>query len=387
MTVDTVEEYWGWSQVESAFENASEESLGRFCSDFGSFLGVSREIVHPVPSGRSGLKRLLQARNDCRRAVMVPAFNCSVVEDAICEAGYQAKTYDFSSPSIRFDWRKICSEIDDSVGVLIITHYFGVPTDFRAVLEHCAYHNVAIIEDCAHTFGGEIAGRPAGTVGDASIFSFNYDKPISLGWGGVVLVNNKIAFPDMVERESQSGSIVRELKLLRQFADSMAMRRKSIPFEQSLAYKIKRRLRLSGPNQWSPNRASSIGSVQAELGRWCLQRYPEVQCTRTRNAEFLASRLKFQTWPVESTVQPAWLRQKVFVNSYENVRRLSKTLQRRGYRVGNFNWPQVLKGHGVSHTKQAFGLAALWLDVPIHQNMDKAALDEVIEVFSSLQNI
>lgn len=183
--VDTVEEFWTWAEVEAARAEATNDSLEHFSDSFARTLGVETNAVHLMPSGHQGLAWLLRARKEARRRVLVPAFNCSVVHEAIEAAGHEAKLYDFSPKPGRFDWEQVIGAIDDSVGVLIVTHYFGVPIDFRPVLKHCADRGIAVIEDCAHTFGGVLAGRQAGNIGDAAIFSFNYDKPISLGWVGV----------------------------------------------------------------------------------------------------------------------------------------------------------------------------------------------------------
>ena len=133
---DTVEEFWTCEHIQLAYERASQSSLGDFRADFGRYLGVAEDCLHLMPSGHLGLEWMLSAKHDPRRLVMVPAFNCSVVQDAITAAGCRSQAYDFSPRPGRFDWQKVIEEMNPSVGVLIVTHYFGVPIDFRPILEY-----------------------------------------------------------------------------------------------------------------------------------------------------------------------------------------------------------------------------------------------------------
>lgn len=104
---DTVEEFWTLEQVQQAFKQAGSASLTRFRDNLGIFLGVPAKAIHLMPSDHQGLEWLLRSKRDRRRMVMVPAFNCSVVQAAIEAAGYKAQLYDFSPRPGEFDWRQI----------------------------------------------------------------------------------------------------------------------------------------------------------------------------------------------------------------------------------------------------------------------------------------
>lgn len=383
--LDTVEEFWTWEQVEQSRAIAGDSSREAFAKDFSCFIGVDADRVHLMPSGHQGLEWLLRARLDSRRCVMLPAFNCSVVQDAVTSAGLDSQLYDFSSKPGVFDWGRVIDEITPNVGVLIVTHYFGVPIDFRPVFEYCVANGITIIEDCAHTLGGTVAGQQVGTLADAAIFSFNYDKPISLGWGGVAVINNPSAFDATRSSNYQVPQVEEEMALLRQFVLAKAQHRRMIPYQNFLLIRVLRRLRLLSPIEFSKSSDISIGAVQAELGRWCLARYPQISQSRNRNAQVLDSLVALKTWPVDANVIPAWLKQKICVPNTNQQRWLSGRFQRKGIRIGNFNWPRLLKDLAPTKYIHASDAATNWIDVPVHQNISESHMNQIVSVLKDAE--
>lgn len=383
-TFDTVEEFWTWRDIEAARERAGHESLTRFLEAFGRFLGVPQDRLWLMPSGHQGLEWLLRCRLDTRRQVLVPAFNCSVVQDAIEAAGYQSRLYDFSPQPGQFDWEQVISAMDDETGVLIVTHYFGVPVNFRPVLEACEQRGIVVIEDCAHTLGGLIGDQLAGTLGDASVFSFNYDKPISLGWGGVSVINNVAAFDAVFSDDYRVPKPGEEIGLLHDFVEAMDYRRKMIPRRQSISLRLLRRVLMTKYKNFCKDPSLSIGPIQAELGKWCLSRYSDALSKRIANANYLGQNIKQSTWHCGSDTLPAWVKQKVYIRNKGDLSRVSSRLQREGLRCGNFNWPVLIGDGRNGDYPHAYEAASLWMDVPIHQNLEKINLDQVISLLSEI---
>lgn len=385
-SIDTVEEFWNWEQIEESHERANECSLYEFVHEFAGYLGVETDGVFPMPSGHQGLELLLEAKIDPRRVVMMPAFNCGVVQEAIESAGYRIKVYDFSPGVGQFDWNRVVDAITPEVGVVIVTHYFGVPTDFRWLKEYCKANDILLIEDCAQTLGGRIAGSQVGTLGDAAIFSFNYDKPISLAWGGMVVVNRAEAF-NGGELHSNRFHIPEkevELVLLREFGAAMGVRRRSIYYQYSKIIRLVKRDSFMKSGAFRKDPRISMGAVQAELGRWCLSRYSDIQEVRNRNSELFANRVSLPTWPSASDIQPAWLKQKVCIGDPRILRRISKSLQRNGIRAGNFNWRRLVDGEGLDCCTLAEQATWYWMDVPIHQGMSEADIEGVVADIKAL---
>lgn len=67
---------------------------------------------------------------------------------------------------------------------VIPVHLAGWPVDMPAIMELAGQHGLWVLEDCAQAHGAEIDGRPVGSFGHASAFSFCQDKIISTGGEG-----------------------------------------------------------------------------------------------------------------------------------------------------------------------------------------------------------
>jgi dTDP-4-amino-4,6-dideoxygalactose transaminase len=78
---------------------------------------------------------------------------------------------------------------------IVPVHLLGHPADLAPILEAAARHGVRIVEDAAEALGsrwaaGALDGRAPGTVGDFGIYSFNFNKVISTGGGGMVVARD-----------------------------------------------------------------------------------------------------------------------------------------------------------------------------------------------------
>lgn len=79
---------------------------------------------------------------------------------------------------------------------VIVVHYQGVAAEMDEILAAAKRHNIAVLEDCAESFGASYKGRPVGSMGDIASFSFQYNKVLSSGEGGAVVTSN----PRLYER-------------------------------------------------------------------------------------------------------------------------------------------------------------------------------------------
>ncbi len=80
-------------------------------------------------------------------------------------------------------------------GALVAVHLLGQPADLADLMEVCEKVGVPVIEDAAEALGaswtrGPLAGRKVGTVGRAGCFSFNGNKVITSGGGGMIVTDD-----------------------------------------------------------------------------------------------------------------------------------------------------------------------------------------------------
>ncbi|MFK7160470.1 LegC family aminotransferase [Marinospirillum sp. MEB164] len=68
-------------------------------------------------------------------------------------------------------------------------HAFGHPADLDGLCEVAQRWNLALVEDAAESLGSFYKGRHTGTLGTVGILSFNGNKIITTGGGGMILAN------------------------------------------------------------------------------------------------------------------------------------------------------------------------------------------------------
>lgn len=92
---------------------------------------------------------------------------------------------DVDSSSGNLTAASIEAVLSERTKAVIPVHLAGWPCDMPAICELASRRGLRVIEDCAQAHGARIAGRPVGSFGDASAFSFCQDKIVSTaGEGG-----------------------------------------------------------------------------------------------------------------------------------------------------------------------------------------------------------
>ena len=97
---------------------------------------------------------------------------------------------DIDENTFNIDPKKIEQAITPRTRAIIVVHLFGLPADMAAIMKIARQHNLKVIEDAAQAPGSMYKGRRTGTMGDIGVFSFNQNKTISTGEGGVVVTDD-----------------------------------------------------------------------------------------------------------------------------------------------------------------------------------------------------
>jgi len=77
------------------------------------------------------------------------------------------------------------------VKAILPVHILGHPVDMDPILELSRKYNLAIIEDATESLGAKYYGRMVGHLGDVACFSFNGNKIITSGGGGMIVSDNE----------------------------------------------------------------------------------------------------------------------------------------------------------------------------------------------------
>lgn len=76
------------------------------------------------------------------------------------------------------------------IGAIVAVDVLGHPADLDRIRELASGYGLPLVEDAAEALGATLGGRPAGSFGDVACLSFNGNKIVTAGSGGMVVTND-----------------------------------------------------------------------------------------------------------------------------------------------------------------------------------------------------
>lgn len=205
--------------------------------------------------------------------VLVPAYICAAAVQPIEAFGAKVTFYEVGRNCFP-DFSDLEAKIDGRTRAVLGVRYFGFPSGIREIRKICDRHGLYLIEDCAHVLQGEDEGKPQGTFGEASVFSWRKFLPV---YDGGELILNRW------EHELKVDWHREELLFTLRVAKNMLERALPETLGTALAGM---RLRQAS----SPEPAGSSDSVPAPTGR-LLQVHPNSNSFDERMVNFPISRV------------------------------------------------------------------------------------------------
>ena len=105
------------------------------------------------------------------------------------------------SPNALEKWLSQNSELRDGqafnkktgakISACVPMHTFGFPLRIAEIVEICDIFGITVIEDAAESLGSYVGGRHTGAFGKLATLSFNGNKVITTGGGGMILTDNQ----------------------------------------------------------------------------------------------------------------------------------------------------------------------------------------------------
>ena len=173
----------GWISFEGPFVKRFEEGMAKLA---GRTYGVS------VSNGSAALEAAVMAlelgEGD---EVILPAFTIISCAAPIVRAGAVPVLVDADPATFNMRAGEIEQKITPRTKAIMVVHIYGLPCDMDPILKIAEEHHLAIIEDAAEMHGQTYKGRPCGSFGDVSCFSFYPNKHITCGEGGMVLTDDE----------------------------------------------------------------------------------------------------------------------------------------------------------------------------------------------------
>ena len=123
--------------------------------------------------------------------VIVPSYTFVSSALAFVRQGAKIVFADSMERNPNIDAEKIESLITPKTKAIVPVHYAGVACDMDRIMEIAERHNILVVEDAAQAIDSYYKGRPLGTIGHLSCFSFHETKNIISGEGGMLGINDE----------------------------------------------------------------------------------------------------------------------------------------------------------------------------------------------------
>jgi len=122
--------------------------------------------------------------------VIMPTFTIISCASAITRLGAVPVLIDCDPRTWNMEPSAIEARITPKTKAIMVVHLYGLPVDMDPVMDIAKRHNLQIIEDAAEMIGQTYRGRPCGSFGDLSTFSFYPNKHITTGEGGMIVTDD-----------------------------------------------------------------------------------------------------------------------------------------------------------------------------------------------------
>lgn len=134
------------------------------------------------------------------------------------------------------------------IAACVPMHTFGLPCRIDEIAAICAEWGIALVEDAAESLGSYVAGRHTGTFGLFGTLSFNGNKVITTGGGGMIVTND----------------------------EALAKRAKHITTTAKIPHPFEFVHDEVGYNYRLPNLNAALGCAQMERLPWMLERKQQI---------------------------------------------------------------------------------------------------------------
>lgn len=193
----------GWVSTGGAYVDALERKIAEYAGAIGSVACQSGTAALHMSLVECGVKQddmvlvptltFIAAVNPVKYVNATPVFmDC---DDSLCMD--PVKVEEFCENECTYaDGVLKHNASGKKIKAIIVVHVFGNMADMEAIMEIAHRYNIKVIEDATEALGtvcqyGNYTGKMAGTIGDFGAYSFNGNKIITTGGGGMIVSQNK----------------------------------------------------------------------------------------------------------------------------------------------------------------------------------------------------
>lgn len=123
--------------------------------------------------------------------VIVPSYSWSASATCILHHSCIPVFVDIDFNTVNIDVSKIEAAITPKTKAILIVHLHGIPVEMDKVMAIANKHGLKVIEDACQAHGAKYQGRKVGTWGHCAAFSFNQNKCLCSGEGGMFVTDDE----------------------------------------------------------------------------------------------------------------------------------------------------------------------------------------------------
>ena len=191
--------------IDSTFVSSVGQFVGDFEQQFIDYTGAKDAIA--VVNGTMGLFLALKVIGvQAGDLVLTQSLTFVATPNAISMLGAKPCFLDVDADSYSLsvaELRKFLSEqtyqkdqqcfhntTHQRIAACVPMHTLGFVADIAEIVQVCHEHHLLVVEDAAESLGSFYQNQHSGTIGDIGVFSFNGNKIITTGGGGMLVTNN-----------------------------------------------------------------------------------------------------------------------------------------------------------------------------------------------------
>jgi dTDP-4-amino-4,6-dideoxygalactose transaminase len=122
--------------------------------------------------------------------VIVPSYTFVSTANAFVLRGAKIVFADSEAATPNIDVAKLEGLITKRTKAIVPVHYAGMACDMDVIMALAEKYNLFVVEDAAQAIDSFYKGKPLGSIGHLSAFSFHETKNIISGEGGMIVIND-----------------------------------------------------------------------------------------------------------------------------------------------------------------------------------------------------
>tara|TARA_Y100000589_G_scaffold28724_1_gene23886 strand:- start:12519 stop:13718 length:1200 start_codon:yes stop_codon:yes gene_type:complete len=192
--------------IDTAWVSTSGHWVMKFENEIKKITGSKYAVA--VSSGTVGLRLALfcvGVKED--NEVIIPPLTFIATANAVAHLKAYPHFVDIDKSTLGIDPMKLANHLEQiaekkdgnvinkktgkRIGAIVLVHVFGIPARINEIVNIANEWNLPLVEDAAEALGSKTDNKSCGTFGSIGVFSFNGNKIITTGGGGILVTDNE----------------------------------------------------------------------------------------------------------------------------------------------------------------------------------------------------